>query len=166
MKFRRRSSPAAEVRRDPDVALGGPNDRAYGLAMVMHLKLSVDVCEAASARLASPSLVALAAQLVAADRDAADAIQRQRHTLGSTGIGMGDPRGFSDLASPPIELWMVDGPRPVDRAFVKAMIFHRRGGVAMARRLLQMSDEPDVRDGARALLERFERELRALAARR
>ena len=155
---------AADAAREMVEEDGGYSDRAFIDAMVPHHRGAVEMAEVALENAEHREIRELAEDVVAAQEKEIEELRAiKREQYGTSEIPSGMDQGEMDAMgmTDPQEL---AERRPFDEAFIDAMIPHHESAIAMANAALDGSDNPEVREIARAIVEAQEKEIAQMEA--
>ena len=155
---------AADAAREMVEEDGGYSDRAFIDAMVPHHQGAVDMAEVALENAEHREIRELAEDVVATQEKEIEELRAiKREQYGTSEIPSGMDQGEMDAMgmADPQEL---AERRPFDKAFIDAMIPHHESAIAMANAALEGSDNPEVREIARAIVEAQEKEIARMEA--
>jgi uncharacterized protein (DUF305 family) len=143
---------------------GRYSDRAFIDAMVPHHRGAVEMAEVALENAEHREIRDLAEDVVAAQEAEIEKLRAiKEEEYGTSEIPSGMDQGEMDAMgmTDPQEL---AERRPFDEAFIDAMIPHHESAIAMANAALDGSDNPEVREIARAIVEAQEKEIAQMEA--
>jgi uncharacterized protein (DUF305 family) len=155
---------AADAAREMVEEDGRYSDRAFIDAMVPHHQGAVEMAEVALDNAEHREIRDLAEDVVTAQEAEIEHLRNiKEEEYGTSEVPSGmdqqqmDAMGMTD----PEEL---AERRPFDRAFIDAMIPHHESAIAMANAALKGSDNPEIREIARAIVEAQEKEISQMEA--
>ena len=155
---------AADAAREMVEEDGGYSDRAFIDAMVPHHRGAVDMAEVALENAEHREIRELAEDVVAAqEKEIEDLRAIKEEEYGTSEIPSGMDRGEMDAMGMTDSQELAER-RPFDKAFIDAMIPHHESAIAMANAALDGSDNPEVREIARAIVEAQEKEIAQMEA--
>jgi uncharacterized protein (DUF305 family) len=142
---------------------GGYSDRAFIDAMVPHHRGAVEMAEVALENAEHREIRDLARDVVTAQEAEIEKLRAIKEEYGTSELPSGMDQGEMDAMgmTNPGEL---AERRPFDKAFIDAMIPHHESAIAMANAALDGSDNPEVREIARAIVEAQEKEIAQMEA--
>jgi uncharacterized protein (DUF305 family) len=155
---------AADAAREMVEEDGGYSDRAFIDAMVPHHRGAVEMAEVALENAEHREIRELAEDVVAAQEKEIEELRAiKREQYGTSEIPSGMDQGEMDAMgmADPQEL---AERRPFDKAFIDAMIPHHESAIAMANAALEGSDNPEIREIARAIVGAQEKEIAQMEA--
>ncbi len=155
---------AADAAREMVEEDGAYSDRAFIDAMVPHHRGAVEMAEVALENAEHRELRGLADDVVTAQEAEIEKLRAiKEEEFGTSEIPSGMDQGEMDAMgmTNPGEL---AERRPFDKAFIDAMIPHHESAIAMANAALDESDNPEVREIARAIVEAQEKEIAQMEA--
>ncbi|HEX6944552.1 MAG TPA: DUF305 domain-containing protein, partial [Casimicrobiaceae bacterium] len=144
---------------DGSEAGGNGTDRAFALAMIPHHQSAVEMAKIAQDRGRSAFVKQLADDIVRTQTSEIETLRNEDEGLDTAGVEKGT-LGMSEHA-----MGMSDDPamlrdaKPFDEAFLKMMIPHHRGAVAMARAELAKGEDPQLRALAQDIIDAQQREI-------
>ena len=155
---------AADAAREMVEEDGGYSDRAFIDAMVPHHRGAVEMAEVALENAEHREIRELAEDVVAAqEKEIEDLRAIKEEEYGTSEIPSGMDRGEMDAMGMTDSQELAER-RPFDKAFIDAMIPHHESAIAMANAALDGSDNPEVREIARAIVEAQEKEIAQMEA--
>ncbi|MBI5106143.1 MAG: DUF305 domain-containing protein, partial [Solirubrobacterales bacterium] len=134
-------------------------DRAFATAMVPHHESAVEMAQIATRRAESDFVRDLAKDIITAQRAEIATLKARERALASGGV----PKG--DLGVAAHDMGMDDDPAMLehaasfDAAFLKMMIPHHEGAIAMAKAELDKGGDGELRDLAERIIDAQEREI-------
>ena len=136
---------------------GEYSDAAFVDAMVPHHEGAVEMAEVALQNAEHEEVRTLAREIVDAQRAEIEDLGRVRKDLdGATMKMSGEEMEGMSMSEDPRELAQA---RPFDRAFIDAMTPHHESAVAMAKVVLEESENPEIRSISEDIVSGQEREL-------
>ena len=155
---------AADAAREMVEEDGGYSDRAFIDAMVPHHQGAVEMAEVALENAEHREIRDLAEDVVKAQEAEIEKLRAIKvEEYGTSEIPSGMNQGEMDAMgmADPQEL---AERRPFDKAFIDAMIPHHESAIAMANAALEGSDNPEIREIARAIVGAQEKEIAQMEA--
>ena len=155
---------AADEAREMVEEDGRYSDRAFIDAMVPHHQGAVEMAEVALENAEHREIRDLAEDVVKAQEAEIEELRAiKEEEYGTSEIPSGMDQGEMDAMgmTDPQEL---AERRPFDRAFIDAMIPHHESAIAMANAALDGSENPEIREIARAIVEAQEKEIARMEA--
>ncbi len=154
---------AADAAREMVEEDGVYSDRAFIDAMVPHHRGAVEMAEVALENAEHREIWDLAQHIVTAQEAEIEKLRAIKEEYGTSELPSGMDQGEMDAMgmTNPGEL---AERRPFDKAFIDAMIPHHESAIAMANAALDGSDNPEVREIARAIVEAQEKEIAQMEA--
>ena len=155
---------AADAAREMVEEDGGYSDRAFIDAMVPHHRGAVEMAEVALENAEHREIRELAEDVVAAqEAEIAKLRAIKEEEFGTSEIPSGMDQGEMDAMGMTDSQELAER-RPFDKAFIDAMIPHHESAIAMANAALDGSDNPEVREIARAIVGAQEKEIAQMEA--
>jgi uncharacterized protein (DUF305 family) len=139
---------------------GEYSDERFIDAMVPHHQGAIDMAEVALENAEHPEILALAEEIVAAQETEIGqlkTIKQEQFGTSEVSMDMGaeEMEGMG-MTSDPQEL---ANQEPFDKAFIANMIPHHQSAIEMANVVLEESENPELREIARAIVDAQEREI-------
>jgi uncharacterized protein (DUF305 family) len=155
---------AADAAREMVEEDGGYSDRAFIDAMVPHHQGAVEMAEVALENAEHREIRDLAEDVVTAQKAEIEKLRAIKvEEYGTSEIPSGMDQGEMDAMGMTDPQGLAER-RPFDKAFIDAMIPHHESAIAMANAALDESDNPEVREIARAIVEAQEKEIAQMEA--
>jgi uncharacterized protein (DUF305 family) len=155
---------AADTAREMVEEDGGYSDRAFIDAMVPHHQGAVEMAEVALENAEHREIRDLAEDVVTAQKAEIEKLRAIKvEEYGTSEIPSGMDQGEMDAMGMTDPQGLAER-RPFDKAFIDAMIPHHESAIAMANAALDESDNPEVREIARAIVEAQEKEIAQMEA--
>jgi uncharacterized protein (DUF305 family) len=155
---------AADAAREMVEEDGGYSDRAFIDAMVPHHQGAVEMAEVALENAEHREIRDLAEDVVTAQKAEIEKLRAIKvEEYGTSEIPSGMDQGEMDAMGMTDPQGLAER-RPFDKAFIDAMIPHHESAIAMATAALDESDNPEVREIARAIVEAQEKEIAQMEA--
>ena len=151
---------SGEMARQMVMEDGEYSDKAFIDAMVPHHQAAVDMAEVALKNAEHEEIKNLAEDVVGAQEaeiEQLKAIKKEQYGTSEVPMEMSDQdMQMMGMSMDPQQL---AEQRPFDKAFIDNMIPHHRSAIAMARAALEDSDNPKIREIARAIVKAQKREI-------
>ena len=147
---------------DESAAAGNPTDRAFVKEMVPHHKSAVEMAKVAETRGTRPFVKQLAADIIRTQNEEISTMRAEDGQLAGKGVTVGDlgvSMSAMGMDSDTASLKTAD---PFDPAFLKMMLPHHTGAVAMAKVEIAKGEDPELKQLARAVIKAQEREIREM----
>lgn len=144
---------------DDRSAAGNATDRAFVKQMIPHHESAVEMARIAVERGRSPFVKQLAADIVRTQDAEISTMRQQDAQLADDGVEVGDlgvSMGAMGMDGSPASLKTSE---PFDPAFLRMMLPHHTGAVAMAKAELERGQDPELRELAKAVISAQEREI-------
>ena len=141
---------------------GNPTDRAFVKEMIPHHKSAIEMARMAETRGESQFVKDLAADIIRTQNAEIQALQREDEGLETAGVEVGSLDMPSDMMGMDMDMSMLESADPFDREFLKMMVPHHEGAVAMAKVELAKGKDPELRRLAEAIVAAQEREIREM----
>lgn len=141
---------------------GNGADRAFVAAMVPHHESAVEMAEIAEERGKSAFVKKLAADIIRTQNAEIATMKSEDDGLDNAGIeqgSLGVPEHMTGMDMDPTELRTAN---PFDEEFMKMMITHHEGAIAMAKAELEKGDDPELKALAQDIVTAQEREIREM----
>lgn len=143
-------------------AAGNATDRAFIAAMIPHHQSAVAMAKIAQKEATSDFVKGLADDVVRTQNAEIAVMRRVDAQLAGTGVAVGD-LGLSDhMMGMGMEADELHGAMPFDAAFMKAMVPHHEGAIAMAKIELDTGANAQMKQLARAVIAAQQREVDAM----
>ena len=143
-------------------AKGNAVDRGFVADMVPHHMLAVEMATVAQERAESRFVKRLATDIVKTQNQEIDTMRREDDTLKAEGVKQGSLGVPQHLTGMDGDVPALRRAKPFDRAFLRMMIPHHEGAVAMARAELSRGKAPTLKALARSILKTQQREIREM----
>lgn len=140
-------------------------DRAFAAEMIPHHESAIEMAEIAQDRGESTYVRELAANIVKSQADEIETLTAAETRLANAGAergSLGLPDHMAGMSGDTASLKTVDR---FDEAFLKLMIPHHEGAVAMSKVLLANGQDPDLKAIAQAILVAQEEEISQMRSR-
>jgi uncharacterized protein (DUF305 family) len=125
---------------------GNATDAAFIADMTAHHQGAIDMAEVAQERGDHAELRALAEDIIAAQKGEISVMNTVGRDMHAMGLDAGGHMGMSQSQmGMDMDLPMLRGAKPFDRAFVDMMVPHHQGAIAMAKQLLRTGEQPALR---------------------
>jgi uncharacterized protein (DUF305 family) len=141
---------------------GNGTDRAFVAEMVPHHRSAIEMAEIARERGESDFVKKLADDIITSQRAEIAALRREDEGLETAGVDRGSLGMSDDMMGMGMDAKMLETADPFDREFMKMMIPHHEGAVAMAKAELEKGEDPELRQIAQAIIDAQEREIREM----
>ena len=141
---------------------GNAVDRAFVADMLPHHMLAVEMATVAEERAESRFVKGLATDIVKTQNQEIDTMSREDDTLKMAGVKQGSLGVSEHLTGMDGDVAALRTAKPFDRAFLRMMIPHHEGAVAMARAELSKGASPTLKALARSIMRTQQREIREM----
>ncbi len=141
---------------------GNPTDRAFAAQMIPHHESAVAMARVAERRGSSAFVKELAADIVRAQGRELGTLRERDADLARRGIDVGTLGVAADAMAMGGGAGTLRDVEPFDPAFLRMMLPHHAGAVAMARAELERGADPRLAALARAIIRAQEREMREM----
>lgn len=141
---------------------GNAVDRGFVADMVPHHMLAVEMATVAEERAESRFVKGLATDIVKTQNQEIDTLRREDDTLKGEGVKQGSLGVPEHLTGMDGDVAALRTAKPFDRAFLRMMIPHHEGAVAMSRAELSKGASPTLKALARSIIRTQQRELREM----
>ncbi len=140
-------------------AAGNATDRAFIAAMIPHHESAVAMAQVAQDEATGAFVKDLAASIIRTQRAEIAKMRQIDRELADAGVSAGDLGMSGHAMGMDTGADALEGAMPFDRAFMRAMVPHHEGAIAMARRELAKGQDDTLRQIAQAIVAAQEREV-------
>ena len=148
---------------DNPAAMGGnPIDRAFVAEMIPHHESAVAMANIAQRRGSSTFVKQLADDIVRTQTEEIATMRARDRTLADAGVERGSLGMSEQMMRMDHDAASLKTAKPFDAAFLRMMIPHHQGAVAMANAELKQGEDPKLKTLARAIITAQQREIRAM----
>ena len=141
---------------------GSGTDRAFAQAMIPHHESAIEMAEIAQDRGESQFVKQLADDIVGTQNAEIETLRAQDAELEQAGVEPGDLGMSHDEMGMDDDASMLEGAEPFDAAFIRMMIPHHEGAIAMARIELEKGADPELKALAQDIVDAQQREIDAM----
>lgn len=141
---------------------GNPTDRAFVKEMIPHHESAIEMAELADKRGESEFVKNLAADIIRTQSAEIKTLQAEDEGLDNAGVEIGSLDMGHDMMGMDSDPMMLESADPFDPAFLKMMIPHHEGAVAMAKVELEQGKDPELRKLSEQIIDAQEREIREM----
>jgi uncharacterized protein (DUF305 family) len=142
-----------------DRVAGNGTDRAFVAAMIPHHESAVQMAAIAGGRAESDFVKELASNITDTQTDEIELMRKQDAELKNAGVTPGKLGVEPHMMGMDQEPASLAKAQPFDAAFIKMMIPHHEGAVAMAREELDKGKDPELRELAQNIVDTQQREI-------
>jgi uncharacterized protein (DUF305 family) len=144
---------------------GNGTDRAFAAAMVPHHESAVQMADIAARRASSSFVRDLAAEVRTTQRQEIDTLRTEDAALAREGVERGELDAGDHEMGMPMNARSLETARSFDAAFIRAMIPHHEGAVAMAKAEIASGSDPELKRLAERIVAGQSREIEQMRAR-
>lgn len=145
-------------------AAGNPTDRAFVAEMLPHHRSAVAMAEIAQAEGTSPFVKKLAADIIRTQNSEIGQMQRADAALAEAGVKPGRLGVDSHTMGMDMDAASLKGAKPFDAKFIRMMVPHHTGAIAMARIELAKGSSPQLKALAGDIIAAQQREVTQMGA--
>lgn len=143
---------------------GNSTDRAFIAEMVPHHRSAVAMAAMAKTRATSSFVKTLAANITRSQSAEIAQMQRVDAQLSKAGVKKGDLGMDSHMKGMDMNASMLEHAKPFDSEFMKMMVPHHKGAIAMAKIELAKGSNPELKTLAKSIISAQQREVEQMNA--
>ncbi len=143
---------------------GNPTDRAFIAEMVPHHRSAVAMAAVAKTQATSSFVKTLAVDITRSQTAEIAQMQRVDARLAKAGIKKGDLGMNSHMMGMDMNANMLENAKPFDNRFMKMMVPHHKGAIAMAKVELARGANPELKTLAKSIVRAQQREVKQMNA--
>lgn len=138
---------------------GNGADRAFAAEMIPHHESAIEMAKIAQKRAQSTFVKQLASDIITTQTQEIAILRREDEELKKAGVKVGSLGVPEHMMGMEGDVAMLKTAKPFDAAFLKMMITHHEGAIAMAKAELKKGQDPELKALAQNIIKTQQREI-------